>query len=592
MPKRPRTTIPVLLLLTACLLAVAHGLAHWPGAIDDAYISFRYAANLAAGEGLVFNPGERVEGYSNLLWTLGAAVAIRAGIEPMLAAKLAGLLSLLLTLVILHRLLGRTVDGLPARAAGLLLFALSVPSAYWSVQGMETPFFTLLLTAAFWRLGEELDPDRPAGFPWSALLLAAACLTRPEGPIYLAAVLGARVSAGRRPWRRDLAWLALFLGPLALHLAWRRAYYGEWLPNTYFAKGSAGAGFSPAAHADGLAYIGAFLGAAWWIPALLALLGVVALVLAFIPGGGGTPARRGRLLTPLLWLAGACFFAWQANGDWMPHDRFLVPALPALALLAAAGIGLVAGLALRLAGRPAGVAAGVILALLLATGLAVDAGQESGLPTASRLSEPEQPRLLPMAMALMETLRDGETVVYGDIGVVGYLNPGLRIIDNRGLTDHTVARLIYSRPHRMGETVELQRQFLSEFGQKRPEAVVLIINRKSGVPTWQTEIIALHPRFQRSYAEVRRLKHRRVNHESLCLRRDLLQRTVEPARVIARYREAIRLAPRVVRLRLRLAEICRSTGRHDLARETLEAAVLRFPDNRGVQQMLKQGAGS
>src|SRR3954452_12539716 len=37
---------------------------------DDAMISMRYARNLADGHGLVWNAGERVEGYSNFLWTL------------------------------------------------------------------------------------------------------------------------------------------------------------------------------------------------------------------------------------------------------------------------------------------------------------------------------------------------------------------------------------------------------------------------------------------------------------------------------------------------------------------------------------------
>ena len=42
---------------------------------DDAYISFRYARNLADGLGLVWNAGERVEGYTNFLWTLMLAPA-------------------------------------------------------------------------------------------------------------------------------------------------------------------------------------------------------------------------------------------------------------------------------------------------------------------------------------------------------------------------------------------------------------------------------------------------------------------------------------------------------------------------------------
>ena len=49
---------------------------------DDAYISFRYAANLNHGLGLVYNAGERVEGYSNFLWTLWCALGLRLGVAP------------------------------------------------------------------------------------------------------------------------------------------------------------------------------------------------------------------------------------------------------------------------------------------------------------------------------------------------------------------------------------------------------------------------------------------------------------------------------------------------------------------------------
>ena len=49
--------------------------------VDDAYISFRYADNLARGLGLVYNPGERVEGYSNFLWTLLLAGGARLGLD-------------------------------------------------------------------------------------------------------------------------------------------------------------------------------------------------------------------------------------------------------------------------------------------------------------------------------------------------------------------------------------------------------------------------------------------------------------------------------------------------------------------------------
>ena len=43
---------------------------------DDAMISMRFADNLAAGHGLVWNPGEYVQGYTNLGWTLWMALSL------------------------------------------------------------------------------------------------------------------------------------------------------------------------------------------------------------------------------------------------------------------------------------------------------------------------------------------------------------------------------------------------------------------------------------------------------------------------------------------------------------------------------------
>ena len=57
---------------------------------DDAFISFRYAENWIAGHGLVFNVGERVEGYTNLLWTLAVGVCMRLGADPVAASEVAG----------------------------------------------------------------------------------------------------------------------------------------------------------------------------------------------------------------------------------------------------------------------------------------------------------------------------------------------------------------------------------------------------------------------------------------------------------------------------------------------------------------------
>src|SRR6185437_4110074 len=77
----------VRLALLAALGAAALAWAwHLAWLCDDSFISFRYARNLAHGNGLVWNVGERVEGYTNFLWTVIAAGAIRAGLHPGQAA--------------------------------------------------------------------------------------------------------------------------------------------------------------------------------------------------------------------------------------------------------------------------------------------------------------------------------------------------------------------------------------------------------------------------------------------------------------------------------------------------------------------------
>ena len=86
---RPR---PSILVLAATALFAVQVLHYRTYLLDDAYISLRYAHNLAEGNGPVWNVGERVEGYTNLLWTLLLAALMSAGLDPARSAELPGLL--------------------------------------------------------------------------------------------------------------------------------------------------------------------------------------------------------------------------------------------------------------------------------------------------------------------------------------------------------------------------------------------------------------------------------------------------------------------------------------------------------------------
>src|SRR5512145_2670860 len=89
--------------LVASVVLLVHGLAI-SFTNDDAFISFRYARSWAEGNGLVFNVGERVEGYTNFLWRLLIGILMRSGAEPLLSSRVMGFLASVGTLVLAARL--------------------------------------------------------------------------------------------------------------------------------------------------------------------------------------------------------------------------------------------------------------------------------------------------------------------------------------------------------------------------------------------------------------------------------------------------------------------------------------------------------
>ena len=216
---------------------------------DDAFISFRYARNLLEGHGLVFNPGEYVEGYSNFLWVLElAAIWGLAGIAPERAAPW---LSVIFTVGTIGAMLWwvRQLSSSPAVSENRVLVAWmalglvcsSATFAVWtSGGGLETRQFTFFVLLAVVLL--SLYRDRRWGLAVASVSLAAAALTRPEGPLIAVLCCGwlywqrAVDTGSLRPDLRQLAWLAApFVLLVAAHYVFRYGYYGEWLPNTYYA---------------------------------------------------------------------------------------------------------------------------------------------------------------------------------------------------------------------------------------------------------------------------------------------------------------------------------------------------------------------
>ena len=206
---------------------------------DDAFISFRYARHLVQGKGLVWNPGERVEGYTNFLWVLIMALGMLLKITPEALSNILGTASGVAVLLLLVRL-GARYHGWRHPLVWLAPAVLATSRTFtaWCTGGLASMFFTMLVFLALVRFVSERE--RPGLSPvGSSLLFALAALTRPEGNIF-AAVAGLffliEVLRGKRTLRALVLWVLPFAIIVGTHLLWRRTYYGYWLPNSFYAK--------------------------------------------------------------------------------------------------------------------------------------------------------------------------------------------------------------------------------------------------------------------------------------------------------------------------------------------------------------------
>ncbi len=225
-------------LVLVCAAFVAHGL-FYLFVQDDAYIFFRYSENWTNGWGPVWNQGERVEGYTSPAWlTMLTLLRLATGsFEPGVHVISLGLG--IGALVLLFLLAGGIARNVWAGLAATLLMASDRTFALWSTSGMETRLFGFLVLGAAvltWRRSQRAV-SRAENFALGPTLLFL-CLTRPEGFIFagltLLFLLLIHPATLRSRWA--LGGLALWVAGVGVHLWWRWSYYGDPLPNTFYAK--------------------------------------------------------------------------------------------------------------------------------------------------------------------------------------------------------------------------------------------------------------------------------------------------------------------------------------------------------------------
>ena len=396
--------------VVAVAAALVHALVYLGWMLDDAYISFRYARNLASGAGLVFNVGERVEGYTNFLWVLLCAAGIRVGVAPELVAPALSLVSLV-ALVLVARSASRFIasrsdgDAPLAGVAAMTVIAATQSFALYGSNGLETVFFSLWIALGAYSMVARW----PLRF---AVFTALAFLTRPEAGLVGVAGVALFALDARRDSSRVKA-LVTAVGALsaivAPYLAWKLSWFGALLPNTLHAK--------PGDLAVGARYV--LIGAA-------PLVGVIALAVRDATRADAKPRREER---ELLGLGLALLVAAAIEGgDWMPAFRMLAPATAVLAMALDGAI--TRALSSKGILRSLAVAS---LALLVAwNGYRTHADLQV-IPVVAR----HEAHLVAIATAMRRV--GVRSVALTDIGRVAWIADNAVVTDLGGLTDATIA---------------------------------------------------------------------------------------------------------------------------------------------------------
>jgi arabinofuranosyltransferase len=398
---------------------------------DDAFITFRYAQNIAAGLGYVYNPGQHVQGTTTPLFTLLLSVAALCRIEPPVAALFISLLSSGITAVIVYRFAVslRFTHWAWLPVIAYTLWPRSIPA---DTCGMETALFTMLVTASFYFQHRRQDV-------YAIGMATLATVTRPEGALVLGLLVVYNWWHHREKSATYILVPAMILGPWLAFSLW---YFGSPVPQSVVGK---------------LALYGRLhVGSVWGDIVYLMGWHTVAGWLMTVMAGFGTwwlhKKQNGGLLE-VLWIL--TMLAFLAGSRTVLFFWYIAPIYPVFLLLASASVPWVfdrirPGDRLQ---RPlkAAVFVGIVAVLLVGCYSPLEFYRNH-----QRLLESVHKAI---GMYLYRNADADDIVAAEDIGYMGYYS-GSRILDRDGLVSP--------------EAVPYNRQ--GEYGQlildKRPDWVV------------------------------------------------------------------------------------------------------------------------
>jgi tetratricopeptide (TPR) repeat protein len=439
---------------------------------DDAYISYRYVANFLNGHGLVYNIGERVEGFTNFGWVVWMALWGTAGDIYILVSRLTGLLCgagvIVLTFLIARELFGRR-DLWPSwLAAWLVGFNMSL--AYWAPAGLETAAFALM---AVWSV--YLYLRRSWLLIWTLLM---AVWMRPEGAFLSGLLIFVEALTERRIPRYTLLSVAAAFVLSLPFVGFKLAYYGSLLPNPFYAK----TGWHIEQVTSGLEYMSRF-----WSHYGFYGAGLIVCLALF--------GRLTRSMRFVWWLVVLyTIYIVLVGGDVLKVHRFFVPLMGPVAIVSAMALWLIAR---GLAYKNRVLVVSLVGVGMIALTLALPRGFVNRYNYTERMFTM---RMQWMAQRIDESDNSDFSVALPTIGIFGYKLIGHEIIDMLGLTDSTIAR--YSeKPIEGMKTTWKERSHNSRYLLRQvPDYIMFSTGIKPSAPAERA--LSLFPEFLDSYRTI------------------------------------------------------------------------------------------
>ncbi len=379
---------------------------------DDAYISYRYIANFLNGDGLVYNIGERIEGFTNFGWVVYLTLWGALGLDYIFISQITGFL-FGAGIIVLTYLIAQTVFDKNELLSGisLLLVAFNLSLAHWSPAGLETAAF-----AFFAMLSVYLFIKRSWWLIFSILMVV---WIRPDGVIIAGLLILIETILTKRVPKFTISCSAVALVLSLPFVAFKYFYYGSIIPNPFYAKTA----LNMSQLQNGIEYTVTYLkdyvfyGAGFLIPLLF--------------------YKQLSQAARVIWWTSLLFTLYVVfiGGDVLKVHRFFLPIFGTTAILSILSLQFLVekffGRSVRLAVIVLMTAALVALTVYLPFDF---------VKQYNRFERGFTRKMQTKAIYMKETDSTNFSVALTTIGIFGYELIGHRVIDMLGLTDSTIAK--------------------------------------------------------------------------------------------------------------------------------------------------------